>query len=742
MCIHSMLKRKGSLFFFSLVCALTVSGVYVPRLPAEEQPMVDYFTNTDTSFSGQAIVHVDSSGAKTLSASVLPGLDCMFSSTVENDGAMHISITLHNTGKVLSAQVDKDGDIVRMQSLTFAGKPVAFEEEDRDQLKLLARSLNPTFDDLTPVRERLATFANFIIGQFPAGAVLDIKFIKTAGQPSQRCWGLGLTTTALLGTGFVDDIRNHSLDKWLKARHWVYDSESDSICGLSYTPICDRIGTIYKDKAGWVTTLPPDDPGSITEKPHMTTYHGNHSPVGVPVKYAAEVNDDFCLGRCGPGCFGNLTPYFNTDYFNSSYFTVTAECFAHDVCIGEVGYDTLIPTGGIGNACIGEFINASWGYVNGVQCNGVAKTDVLDWWVIAGEFLFLSKQSSANGYVLQQIQNNNQLVPIGIYLHNSNTSQERYLTAIKFKGTDTSVVSWFYSGKLDTPTTVNDGLWTNDNETIATLKANKANINGTVYDAQTNKPLSGVAIQIKGDNLDTTTQTSKTDSKGNFLFLSVSPYDTYTVNLSKAGYESKSDTTKVSLESTPLVYLMIPSSKNGVHFGKTFAIEMPGANGTIETSGTISGPNAKVFSDKPGGVNFAEQVAASVSNLPGATVEIDFNSPVIKPTTWKYTSGNSTTVYKITQTEAFVSYDTGTGCATSNPIVGPTCVVTPFNETFSSGAFSISAPIFACQGTGCYLLGGYANLNVTYTWTTTTGTNESSGTDSFQVPLVGYEFWF
>ena len=441
MCIHSMVEWKVPLFFFSLMCVLTISGVNPAGLQAEDQPTVSYLINSDTAFSGQAVLSGESSGSRAAPASALPVMDCTFSSMTQSDGAMNISITLHGAGKILSAQVDKDGDIVRMQSLTLSGEPVAFDEEDRGQLKLLARSLNPAFDDLTPVRERLAVFANFMIGKFPSGVPLDIHFIKPAGQPSQRCWELGATTIALLGTGFVYDIVNHNLDAWLKARHWTYDSASNSICGLGYTPICDRIGSIYKDKAGWVTTLPLDDPNNAKEKPHLTTYHGNHSPVGVPVKYSAEVNDDFCLGRCGPGCFGDIT-----DYFNSSYFTVTAECFAHDVCIGEVGNDSSIPAGGIGNACMDEFINASWGYLNGAPCNSISKTDVLDWWVLNTDFYLLTKQVSANGlYVLQQMQNDN-LVPIGVYSLDSNKSKERYLTAMEFNGTDSSLVHWFYSG--------------------------------------------------------------------------------------------------------------------------------------------------------------------------------------------------------------------------------------------------------------------------------------------------------
>jgi hypothetical protein len=233
-----------------------------------------------------------------------------------------------------------------------------------------------------------------------------------------------------------------------------------------------------------------------------------------------------------------------------------------------------------------EFINASWGYVNGAPCNKIVKTDVLDWWVFNTDFFLLSKQVSANGLnVLQQYQNN-QLVSAGVYALNSNKSNERYLTAMAFKQIDGPLVQSFYSGKLNTPTTANSLLWTNDNTTIFDFKAAKANINGTVHDAKTGKPLSGAAIQIQGDNLDKKAQASKTDSKGNFLFLSVSPYDTYTVNLSRTGYESQTDTTQVSTESTPLKYELTPTGQKTASFGKTWGITMPGGvNGTIQTSG-------------------------------------------------------------------------------------------------------------------------------------------------------------
>ena len=543
----SMIREKMPLFFFFMACMLIVAGVHGAPLTAEEQPTVEYFTNTETAFSGQALVYTDSTAAGKNSASALPLLDSTFSSTTEDDGSINISIYLHNTGKVLSAHVDNDGDIVEMKSLTLMGELTTFNDEDRDQLKRLARTLNPTFDDFTLVRERFATFANFIIGRFPSDVPLDIRFIKGALQPSKTCWQLTATTTILLGSDFVGRIRNHNLDSWLRARKWVYDSTSDSICGLSYSTICDSIGSVYTNKAGFVTTLPLDDPGNIKEKPHLTTYHGNHSPVGIPVKYDVDVNNDFCLGRCGPGCFGNYV-----DYFNSSSFTVTAECFAHDVCVGEVGNDALIPTGGIGNACIDEFINASWGYVNGSPCNSTAKTDVLGWWAIAGEFFLLSSGSST----LQQLQGQNSLVPMGVYFLNSNKSKGRYLTAIKFKATGSSLVNWFYSGKMDTPTKISSGFLTSDNSSIISLRSDKSNLNGNVYDAQTGKPLSAAVIQITGNNLDTATQTSKTDSKGAFLFLNVSPYDTYSVSLTKKGYKNLNTTANVSMYNTPLSYQM------------------------------------------------------------------------------------------------------------------------------------------------------------------------------------------
>jgi hypothetical protein len=287
----------------------------------------------------------------------------------------------------------------------------------------------------------------------------------------------------------------------------------------------------------------------------MTTYHGNRSTVGVPVQYQAEVDNDFCLGRCGPGCFGNIT-----DYFNSSYFTVTAECFAHDVCIGEVGSIDPVPVGGNGNACLDEFVNASWGYLNGAPCNSIAKTDMLDWWVFDDMFYLLTKQVDANGLnVLQEMggKTGTDLVPTGVYSFNSNISKERYLTAMYF-GKDSSLVYSFYSGKLDTPTKVNNFLFTADNEHIIKLTGTKANINGTVKDVATGKPLSNVTIQINGEDLDKKTQMSKTDSKGNFVFYSVNPYDFYTVKLSRTGYQSQTGYARPSLTSTPEEFELWP----------------------------------------------------------------------------------------------------------------------------------------------------------------------------------------
>lgn len=149
------------------------------------------------------------------------------------------------------------------------------------------------------------------------------------------------------------------------------------------------------------------------------------------------------------------------------------------------------------------------------------------------------------------------LVPIGVYSFNSNIPKERYLTAMYF-GKDSSLVEFFYSGKLDTPTKSNNFLWTDDNRTITNSTATKVNINGTVKDVATGKPLSNVVIQIKGDNLDQKAQTSKTDLKGNFVFYSVSPYDFYTVNLSRTGYQSQTGYARPSLASTPEEFELWP----------------------------------------------------------------------------------------------------------------------------------------------------------------------------------------
>lgn len=554
--VTTAMWRCAKLLFLSVLSFLFITSIVIPASAANGT--VNYFSNTASEFSGQALAYKDSPDAKSVAASFLPALDCSFSATTEYDGSMKIAITLNAAKKVFTAEVDGDGDIMKMRSQTLDGKPAVFEEADREQLQLLARTLNPSFDDFTLVRERFAAFANYMIGRFPAGLVLDISFLKTATKPSQMCWQFGtFSNVTLLGTDFVDKVRNHQLDPWLKARKMVYDAANDAICGLKYTSICKNIGSVYTGKPGFVTTLPLDDPGNPKEKPHMTTYHGNHSPIGVLVKYDNEVNNDFCLGRCGPGCYGQLV-----DTFNASYYTVSAECFAHDVCIGEVGFDTVIPIGGIGDACMDELLNATWGYVNGQPCNIVHKKDLLGWWVIASEYLLLSKVSTSNGYALQQVQDGtrNNLLSVGTYYMNDSLAKKRVLTAIKFKNPDSSLVNWFYTGLFDTPATINDGLWTNDNKSIISLKGHKSSINGTISDSQTNKLLPGVTIQITGDNLDVNPHTAITDAKGKFLFLDVSPYDTYTVTLSKATYKNRTATTQVAMDNTPLSYSLDPAS--------------------------------------------------------------------------------------------------------------------------------------------------------------------------------------
>lgn len=724
MSIHTLLNSNPGRFFLFLLCVLLHPAIIHAFQAPQESAKVTYFSNTDLEYSGEVKAYQTSQDAKGGSLSVLPALDVAFVSRLQSDGAIEISIVLHGRGKIFQSLVDEDGDIMRIQSLSFEGRPVAFEEDDRRELKSLARALGPTFDDGAPVREKFGRVANYLIQMAPAGVPLGVDFVKAGNKG--KCWSM-VGAELVLGVDFVEAVMNHSMDEWLAAYGWFYNDKKFAICGLSYTPICDDFGSRYRNPAGYITT----DPFSLrnkkppTEEPHETTYHGNQMPVGLIRLYKPDNSFDFCIGRCGPKCFGS----YAQEYFNVSNFTYSAECFAHDACIAE----TRSSNNKTGDKykCVNEFINASWGYLNGEPCVGSELSDLLGWWVIDNEFLNLSRIARPSGNALQRMSDN-KLKNIGNYTVISNRAGNRYIQILRRE----KAGSTFYSGVLGkgTPLTMK-GYLTTDNAKAEKFEAMKANINGIVYDSKSKKKLKGVKVVIVGSKWDKDPKETMTDAKGKFIFPDVMPHEEYEITLTKPGYEDLTDTASASLFGTADFYYLEKKPDTGVPFGgDTMEWDYRHTTLSLTQGGSLSGPGAKILEQKevPGGAKLF--VAAAVENEDGATVTLNYK---VKLGTkdgknqWEVDYGNCECTY---------SLDVGNYKLRYTPTINDKGEVKTFNLESSSGDFTIQAEIFSDPYGGKYqVLPTYANCTYTINWDCTAPCE--SGSESLYLNLFELQVW-
>lgn len=499
------------------------------------------YSNTEDAFVGEAVVtEYTSDKAKKQS---LPEIDASFSSEKNIDGSIKIRITLQSSDRQFSAYVDREGDIMKMESTTLAGEPGSVTPKSRKQLKAFIRSISVIYDDRQAVQEKLGRFVNFLIESAPSGVPFSMEFLKNrgsqsaVGEPATLCWVIDNAVAGLLGSRFVYQLANGKLENWLAERKWSFIEKYEgqkkrAICGLRYTPLCSSAGQKYTGQLGWVTTLPLSDAFNPEEQPHRTTYHNNNLPVGVIKRYP-NGEGDFCVGRCGPGCFGYVG-----DYYNSSNFTLTAECFAHDACMGEVDDTSKIPTGGPGNSCMDEFINASWGYINGSPCNIDDKVGIFGWWVFPNsEYFLLSEITDALGASIVQAFQNNGAEEVGKYVINKGASGNRS-ALIRIRDTvllDTTKM--FFSGEVSGEKILQiKGDTTTNNKKAQPFTAIKAAILGNVYDANSKQPLNAVSVELRGTKYATDAIRQSTDKNGEFYFSAPIPYEEYFVTFSKFGY--------------------------------------------------------------------------------------------------------------------------------------------------------------------------------------------------------------
>lgn len=74
-------------------------------------------------------------------------------------------------------------------------------------------------------------------------------------------------------------------------------------------------------------------------------------------------------------------------------------------------------------------------------------------------------------------------------------------------------------------------------QTTMALAGTTGGIGGVVTDANTGAPVAGVHIQLKSASQ---AMTTTTDSRGHYIVLSLQP-DNYTLTMSKAGYDTRSE---------------------------------------------------------------------------------------------------------------------------------------------------------------------------------------------------------
>lgn len=370
--------------------------------------------------------------------------------------------------------------------------------------------------------------------------------LALAAAPSEDCWEMGGISRYLLGNTWVTYLGLSYYNDWLGRHGWTYGAvsnmKSNAICGLKATSICDRIGTIYKDSAGNISTQ--SWPDNLVEAP-MDVYgpdRENYIRVGFPGK------DSMCPGRCGPGCIGE----FHEDWHNFSPVTYTAECFAHDLCTGAVTGSNPNPNIFVGekHACVDEFVAASKSYQHGPECKSNVKlSSFFGWW----RFFFTLndknryfKLTSKNVFEANRSPVNQK--KLGTYFVIKNIEGNLVLQVQQvnkgylFKN-DLAVYSALIGPRSGFPRVLDltEGATTNDNKNKFYFKGNKLFYGGSVRDKD-GHALSNVKIKItatSGERSGTSTALSG-GVDGDFYWKGPEPYTKYKAVFSKTGYKSLS----------------------------------------------------------------------------------------------------------------------------------------------------------------------------------------------------------
>ncbi|WP_169603760.1 carboxypeptidase-like regulatory domain-containing protein [Methylococcus geothermalis] len=675
---------------------------------------------TDQMIDGEVRIAASANGPVTIS----------FASTRDFSGTTEIAIVLHPGGKRLFGELDAEGDILRVEVIAGNGAVTAVSDEEKRLLRSFLRTLGKSFGDTG--RAAFARLVEFAIAKAPEGVPLSLHFRKVPVEPMQAapglCVELGVTLSYLLGEVPTTLIEQGLMEVWLMDHGWTYDRGRREICGLGYTRLCGTIGRPYRGRPGYVSILPLLDAATAHDRRRRTRMHGGNMPVGHIRLYPGNPPDAFCVGRCGPGCFGSFG-----DYLGNSDYTVTAECYAHDACIGEVGYDTLIPTTGTDDACTDEFINAAWGYLNGTACNDAPADDVMGWWVVANEFMYLSPDADGGGRALQ-VWRDGRPQTVGRYFVNGRRVLERYLAIRREETAGTT----FYSGQIRTGRRVwVSGLQTSDNAAAQAFDGWRTRIHGRVYDSKSHKPVARVSVVLRGGRYDPGERSTSTDATGRFVFDQVHPYETYIVALSKRGYDDQAQEASVSLFDAGESYYLVKRSAVEASFGGTDRWKYRGTTFELFQSGRLTGQGARILKESTSSPPAPfRSVVATFDRVEGDTLKFDYEirlSAANRSNAWETVEGKCFVVYGMTVNHYRLQYFS----------VDAAGQIQSYNLSSDTGVFSVSVPVFAADpfGHDQILTPLYATVVYTVSWSMSCDGAMTSDSETWSLQALDWTTW-
>ncbi|UZR29681.1 carboxypeptidase regulatory-like domain-containing protein [Methylococcus mesophilus] len=717
--------RKVFLAAAALVAALAMqpsgAGQSYPVEPSSLGESVDVAPGelnisqrTDQTIDGEVRIARSANGPATIS----------FSSKRDFSGATEISIVLHPGGKRLLGELDAEGDFLRIEVLAGNGAVAAVSDEEKLLLQSFLRTLGDSLDETG--RTAFARLVEFALARAPEGVPLSLHFRKAPVEPMQAapplCVELGVTLSQLLGEVPTTLIEQGLMDVWLMDHGWTYDRGRREICGLSYTRLCGTVGRPYRGRPGYVSILPLLDAATVHDRRRRTRMHGGNMPIGHIRLYPGNPPDAFCVGRCGPGCFGSFG-----DYLGNSDYTVTAECYAHDACIGEVDYDTIIPTTGTDDACADEFINAAWGYLNGAACNDAPADDVMGWWVVANEFMHLSPDADGGGRALQ-VWRDGKPQTVGRYFVNGKRTLGRYLAIRREETAGTT----FYSGQIRTGRPVSvAGQQTSDNAAAQAFDGWRTRIHGRVYDSKSHKPLARVSVVLKGGRYDPGEKSTSTDAKGRFVFDQVHPYETYIAALSRRGYDDQAQEASVSLFDAGESYYLVKRSAVGAGFGGKDSWKYRGTTFELFQSGRLTGQGARILKESTSSPPAPfRSVQATFERVEGDTLKFDYEirlSAANRSNAWEAVEGDCFVVYGMTVNHYRLQYFS----------VDAAGQIQGYNLLSDTGVFSVSVPVFA-DPLAQILTPLYGTVAYTVSWSKSCGGTITSDSETLSLQGLGW----